>query len=70
LKSMLPRHLLANCSDGVQVCDGAPPPPYAAWALGPQCPLFARKFGPHTAPAVFAAFADCANGLRIASDGC
>lgn len=55
---------------GLQVCEGPPPPPYAAWALGPQCPLFARKFAPHTAPAVLAAFADCANGLRIANDGC
>lgn len=54
----------------LQVCTAPPPPAYAAGALGPQCPLFARKFPPHTAPAVLAAFAECANGLRIANDGC
>ncbi len=54
----------------LQVCAAPAPPPYASWALGPQCPLFARKFAPHTAPAVLAAFADCANGLRVANDGC
>ena len=33
--------------------------------LGPQCPLFARKFAPETAGAITALIAECKNRLKI-----
>lgn len=34
-------------------------------SLGPQCPLFARKFAPETAGALTALIAECKNRLKI-----
>ena len=33
--------------------------------LGPQCPLFARKFAPETASAITALISECKNRLKI-----
>jgi len=33
--------------------------------LGPQCPLFARKFAPETAGAITSLISECKNRLKI-----
>lgn len=37
--------------------------------LGPQCPLFARKFAPETASAITALISECKNRLKIVHGG-
>ncbi len=39
-------------------------PEYSA-TLGPQCPLFARKFAPETSQAITTLVSECKNRLKI-----
>lgn len=39
--------------------------PEYSQTLGPQCPLFARKFAPETAQAITALISECKNRLKI-----
>lgn len=43
---------------------GVEVPEYSG-TLGPQCPLFARKFAPETAQAITTLVSECKNRLKI-----